>query len=451
MSNQSIFSNEGMPRRRYQRIGHLREQNGMWRLQYRVDHIDDAGNVTRKTIQKTIAYAKGAKAVSKREAGRIAREDYLDALDKFSTRPGSMMSVASFVETFFLPEHVPDLKPQSQQRLEGIIRNHILPEIGDKSLRDVDHTDVAQLIHRQRVTLGNSGQSAKHVKNAVSSIFRLARAKGYYTGQLPGEDIKVRVEAKKRGSLTWDQVQAIIHQIPAAINGLEKRKSAQAGKYVRGVDHPGNKGKPELYRALILFLAMTGARVNEALALKWTSIQNGIVTINSTVTRAAKRFRGGEDTHSPKSDLSVRQIPLPSCLDKEMQSLPRTSEYVFPSRTGRPLDSGNVLLRIFKPAAELAAEAAKARGESFPENVSFHWLRHTCATWMDEVGLTESERRLILGHSSAAMTRRYTHPEAERIRKKMEQLVTPGKSKLDQGEKAPPARGELTIPQNSGD
>lgn len=60
--------------------------------------------------------------------------------------------------------------------------------------------------------------------------------------------------------------------------------------------------------------------------------------------------------------------------------------------------------------------------------VTWHVLRHTCATLSDQAGLTVAEKQKLLGHATAAMSTHYTHPDMERMRLAWETVTgKPGK------------------------
>jgi len=70
------------------------------------------------------------------------------------------------------------------------------------------------------------------------------------------------------------------------------------------------------------------------------------------------------------------------------------SEYIFPSTTGTPTNSGNLMYRSFKPTLECAG---------LPQ-IRFHDLRHTCATIRFVKGQHPKRVQELLGHASIAMT-----------------------------------------------
>jgi integrase len=64
-----------------------------------------------------------------------------------------------------------------------------------------------------------------------------------------------------------------------------------------------------------------------------------------------------------------------------------------------PVDTHNVSNRIFKPlSAQLGFR------------INWHRVRHTHATWTDEMMIDGHLRASMMGHASERMTARYTHP-----------------------------------------
>lgn len=121
---------------------------------------------------------------------------------------------------------------------------------------------------------------------------------------------------------------------------------------------------------LIMFLALTGLRLGEALRLEQENIRNGLIILDS-------------DT---KSD-EPRSIPL-------VAQARVIAEQCIPFELGR----SNV--------SKLWRAARAAAG--FPK-VRLHDLRHTFASWIIQAGKPMTAVRDLLGHSSLAVTSRYSH------------------------------------------
>jgi integrase len=86
--------------------------------------------------------------------------------------------------------------------------------------------------------------------------------------------------------------------------------------------------------------------------------------------------------------------PCWRCRRPYKRRIVKDSEYVFPSTTGTPTNSSNLMYRSFKPTLERAG---------LPR-IRFHDLRHTCATIRFMKGQHPKRVQELLGHASIAMT-----------------------------------------------
>ena len=148
---------------------------------------------------------------------------------------------------------------------------------------------------------------------------------------------------------------------------------------------------PDEWRLFFEFLAHTGLRIGEAVALTWADVDFGKRRVN--VRR--RLYRGGFD--SPKSRYGRRTVPLSQGLSQALWRLRGTvadDSPVFASRTGGFLEPSNLFARVLKPAARRAGVPW----------AHFHTLRHTCATMLFRHGLNAKQVQMWLGHHSPAFT-----------------------------------------------
>ena len=148
---------------------------------------------------------------------------------------------------------------------------------------------------------------------------------------------------------------------------------------------------PGEWRLFFEFLAHSGLRIGEAVALTWADVDFGKRRVN--VRR--RLYRGRLD--SPKSKYGRRAIPLSQGLSQALWRLRDTAAddaLVFPSKTGGFLDASNVAARVLKPAAKRAGVPW----------AGFHTFRHTCATTLFRHGLNAKQAQMWLGHHSPAFT-----------------------------------------------
>ena len=138
------------------------------------------------------------------------------------------------------------------------------------------------------------------------------------------------------------------------------------------------RAEPDFER-LCVFLVDTGARVGEALALKWPDVQEGNATF--WITKSGRS----------------RTVPLTR---RAMQSV------TGPSRREH---SGPFSMIEYQNLRYHWNRARKATGLADDPQVVPHILRHTCASRLVQAGIDLRRVQSFLGHQTIQMTLRYAH------------------------------------------
>ena len=159
---------------------------------------------------------------------------------------------------------------------------------------------------------------------------------------------------------------------------------------------------PEDWRTFFHFLAVTGVRISEALALQWRHVEP---VGRQPHVKIRQRIVKGE-LGAPKSRHGRRDIPIPDDLAlalidaRRLTEWPQDTDYVFSSMTGAPFDPGNVFGRVLRPTGAQAGVPW----------VGFHTFRHTCASLLIAVGRNILQVSRWLGHGEPGFTlRQYGH------------------------------------------
>lgn len=147
-------------------------------------------------------------------------------------------------------------------------------------------------------------------------------------------------------------------------------------------------------KAIIITALHTGMRQNEILSLKWQDIffnENYLIALNTKNNKP-------------------RKLPLTATLKEELLRLPRLSGYVFTSPvTGTKYTE---VKTSFKRAVECSG---------IPY-ISFHKLRHTTVSRLNEAGVDIVTIQKILDHADLKTTQRYTHNSSASIENAFKRL-----------------------------
>jgi integrase len=163
------------------------------------------------------------------------------------------------------------------------------------------------------------------------------------------------------------------------------------------------------------FIAATGVRRGEAVALRWDAVdlEQGTATISRNLTKIGGTFVHGK----PKTKKGERKVPLDSETVTMLKDLRRAHAEETLRSGSRWNESGYVFTRadgshlLPDSITQAAKRLTKALG--LP-NLAVHSLRHSYATAGLAVGMPTKIMSDILGHSTTRLTEdTYQHSTAE--------------------------------------
>ena len=243
----------------------------------------------------------------------------------------------------------------------------------DARLRDLDRPAVQGFVDWLTSQPGRNGRLCdRSVANALTPL-RAALDAAVAAGVLEQNPADGVVLPRRRGGRAWE---------------FKERRFLTRGELAGLLDEV-----PPKWRALFDLLAVTGLRISEAIALRWSDLELDSRTPRLRVSRAIVRGIVG----APKSRHGARSVPLPCELAVTLRARrpPGVDDaLVFPGRNGEPADVGSLRRRVLVPAAERAGLSG----------VGFHTLRHTCASLLIESGLSVLRLQRWMGHHSPAFT-----------------------------------------------
>lgn len=155
---------------------------------------------------------------------------------------------------------------------------------------------------------------------------------------------------------------------------------------------------------VVLFALGTGLRLGEITALRWRDVdlESEFVVVRSDREHVTK---SGHERSVPLVGDALRVLRR---LDSER--LDDLDGYVFTGYGGGQLND-HYVSKQFRAYRRLA---------KLPESISFHNLRHSCASWMVMRGVPLSVVQHVLGHSDVAVTQQYAHLAPDAMKQAMQ-------------------------------
>jgi integrase len=204
-----------------------------------------------------------------------------------------------------------------------------------------------------------SGAAVNRPLTILRHLLRLAHEEWGALDAVP----KIRLEKEPQGRLRW-------------LTQEEARKLLGACK----------KSRNAALADLVEFALFTGLRKSEALGLTWNRVDRARGVIRLELTKSGRR----------------REVPLSSNADAVLARrwTGGAKSYVF----------GSHKWNSFRTAWETAVAASGV------DDLRFHDLRHTFASWLVQRGRTLKEVQEALGHQTITMTMRYSHLAPDHLR-----------------------------------
>lgn len=176
----------------------------------------------------------------------------------------------------------------------------------------------------------------------------------------------------------------------------------------------------EIQKIGILLSLFMGIRLGEICALQWEDVNfsDETIHIGKTMQRLKNLDKNAKNKtkiviDTPKSQKSIRDIPIPSFLLELLKKHKSCSKSYILTNTTNYIEP-----RSYQKKFKIYLENA-----GMPD-INFHALRHTFATRSIEQGCDLKSLSEMLGHSSVKFTmERYVHPSNEHKKMNLEKLA----------------------------
>ncbi len=295
---------------------------------------------------------------------RLARGEDLNVTQTTSAE----LEFETFATKWFEDYAVPNNKPSEQKAKLYIIKRSLVPFFERTAVDRISSGDV----ERYKLSERRKGAGNKTINNKLA-VLRKCLACAYEWYGLEGAPPKIK--ALKFATTS-----------PAFLTTEESEKLVAQAKGV--------------LREMILLALRTGMRQGEIRGLQWESIdwEHRLLVVRHSLCDYGKVLT------SPKTNRE-RAVPLADELYALLSARKQNSGYVFQNTYRRPF-TGQVLLRRLN-RVQRAAGLRK---------IGWHTLRHTFASQLSNNGIPLRVVQELLGHSTLAMTMRYSHVAPNNLR-----------------------------------
>lgn len=288
-------------------------------------------------------------------------------------------------------------RPNTYKRYEGVVRLHLKPALGNKSLQQLSVRMVEDL-YKNLLAEGASRNTVYQANKVLSAALTHAMR----------QELLLRNVARLAQVPQYKPKEGKYWESDEAIRFLEAAKA------------------DPLYHAFVL-IVLYGLRRAEVLGIRWRDVdfKKGVLRIRQQI----QRIHGELQEVPLKTDSSERNEPLvPTAREVLLRQRDKQAavhlaadqawggkdaedRLVFTTRTGNPIEPRN-LYRSFH----------RIREKNGIRRIKLHEVRHTNATALMNLDVSEVDVKALLGHSSVHTTRIYQHISLDNKRDALEKV-----------------------------
>jgi len=289
------------------------------------------------------------------------------------------ITFGQYYENTYKPIAKTNKKQSSYKTEESYYASWIKPILSELSLKSGIAPFHIEKIKKTMLDAEKSPRTVQYALAIIRQIWNMARRDGLVKGDSPAKSVKIpQIDNRRLRFLSHEEVDILM---------------------------PKLKEKSDNVYNFSLISIHTGMRAGEIFNLTWgdIDIDRGIISI-----------RDGKNKRT-------RTVYMTEDVKKIFQSLERknSDELVFRDRNnGKITDISNSFQRTVE---DLNLNQGIDVGDR-RRRVVFHTLRHTFASWLVENGTDLYTVKELMGHSTLAMTERYSHLGANTLQSAVKNL-----------------------------
>ena len=284
------------------------------------------------------------------------------------------------------------IKESTYSNYSNIISNHIIPDLGNIKISDLNNKVIQEYIISKYKTGrldGNGGLSNKTIRDIIAVV---------------KSSLKYAIKEDIINNINLDFIYPKIGN-KDKIYIMQKKDQERLITYIKQNENMKNLG--------ILLSLYSGIRIGELCALQWKDIdfKNNILHINKTLQRIY--IKDNKESVSkiiitnPKTHNAERDIPL----NKEFADILKKYK----------TESNNYILSNYDKWIEPRSYRRyfkKCLNKAKVSEINFHGLRHTFATNCIKLGIDYKTVSELLGHANVNITLNlYVHPQMSQKKK----------------------------------
>jgi integrase len=261
----------------------------------------------------------------------------------------------------FVELRLPSLKVSTQDFYKRRLDGHLQPHFGDFTLERINRLTIEQFcVSKDKL----AWRYRRGILATLSAVLKAA-VEWKALNHNPAHGITLPRKSDKYGKAIPS---------PAQLQSLLERLDADTG-------------------LLVKVLALTGLRISEAIALRWSDIDWQAQTV-----RVERRwYRGNLD--SPKTAASLRPRWIGPVVSDLRQRQGEPESYIFADSDGQPIDERETLRANLRPAL---------RALGLPVGTGWHCFRRLHVSLLQQAGASGLETAKLVGHVNTAVTEKYT-------------------------------------------
>jgi integrase len=356
--------------------GHIFRKGRSWYGRWWEDVLKDGCVVRKQRAKKLADYCDRYR--SEKDV-RPLLDAILRPLNEGRATPESTMTVAQFVEQFFLPHADADLKPSTAHGYRELWKLYLASRLQRAILRDFRCADATALladIHREH---GVGRSTLFGCKRRLSAIFTFAKQQGVLDGTNPIIDAGIPRKAaasKPTHAATPSEVAAMLSTLTGTA------------------------------RVAIALMYFAGLRPGEARGLRWQDYDDKRrrLFVRQSVWRTF--------TTEPKTAESISPVPVCETLASILQGHPNGFEYILSGPSGKPINLHNLAARVVRPALTKAGIAWKG----------WYSLRRGAATLATQVESPLAAKGLLRHSNLATTTQHYVKDVPAETQRALEKI-----------------------------